>query len=105
LKDTQQEAEKLSKSMKSMDVNKMTLQQLEQYTKALNKELKQLEPGTKAFIETSKRLGDVEKRLGAVRKEVTDIKKGGEDLGKPSLWDVRFGVNKVNLAFKAMIAL
>ncbi|NBB31963.1 hypothetical protein [Cellulophaga sp. BC115SP] len=106
LKDTQQEAEKLSKSMKSMDVNKMTIQQLEQHTRALNKELKQLEPGTKAFIETSKRLGDVEKRLGAVKDEVNDIKKGAEELGKQGLWEkIAVGIGKVNLAFKAVIAL
>lgn len=106
LKATREEAEKMAKSMKGMDVGKMTLQQLEQHSRALNKELKQLEPGTKAFIETAKRLGEVDKQMGAVKNQVKGIKDGGEQLAKPTMWDkISGGVNKVNLAFKAIIAL
>lgn len=106
LDDTRKAADNLVKSMKGMDINKMTISQLEQHTKALNKEIKNLDPNTKAFVDGSKRLQEAQKRLSDVRTQVKGIQDGGEQLAKPTTWDkISGGVNKVNLAFKAMIAL
>lgn len=106
LDDTRKATDSLVKSLKGMDVNKMTISQLEQSTKALNKELKNLDPNTKAFVDGSKRLQEVQKRLSDVKTQVKGIQDGGEQLAKPTMWDkISGGVNKVNLAFKAMIAL
>lgn len=96
----------LNAEMKKMDVADMTLGQLKNHIKDLNKEMSALVPGTKAFNDAAARLGDAEKHFDAVNKQVKEIKKGGEDLGQPSMWDkISGGVGKMATAFNAMIAL
>ncbi len=96
----------LNAEMKKMDVADMTLGQLKNHIKDLNKELTTLVPNTKAFNDAAKRLGEAEKQFDAVKKQVVDIKKGGEDLAQPSMWDkISGGVGKMATAFNAFIAL
>jgi len=104
--ETQKAAEKLAAEMKKMDVADMTLGQLKNHIKDLNKELTTLVPNTKAFNDAAKRLGEAEKQFDAVKKQVVDIKKGGEDLAQPTMWDkISGGVGKMATAFNAFIAL
>lgn len=106
LKATTKEAETLAKSLKGMDVAKMTISQLEQYTKMLNKEIKLLDPNTKAFVDGSKKLQEAKARLNEVRTQVDGIKTSGEALAKPTMWDkITGGVNKIKVAMSAMVAL
>lgn len=96
----------LNAEMKKMDVADMTLGQLKNHIKDLNKELTTLVPNTKAFNDAAARLGEAEKHFDSVKKQVNEIKKGGEDLGQPSMWDkITGGVGKMATAFNAFIAL
>lgn len=106
LDDTTKAAEAAAKALKSMDLSKMTLGQLETHVKDLNKELKGLVPGTNAFIDATKRLQDAQTRLTGVRNEVKGIQTSSEELGKPTLWNkITGGIGTVGAAFKALMAL
>lgn len=96
----------LNAEMKKMDVADMTLGQLKNHIKDLNKEMTTLVPGTKAFNDAAARLGEAEKHFDSVNKQVKEIKKGGEDLGEPGLWGkITNGVKGVSSVFSGLIAL
>jgi TP901 family phage tail tape measure protein len=106
LKEAQKAAEEMAASMKKMDLADMTIQQLKNHIKDLNKEMSALVPGTNAFNEAAKRLGEAEKQFDGVKKQVNEIKKAGEDLAQPTMWDkISGGVGKITTAFNAFIAL
>jgi len=80
----QLEAE-IKKTREEMGTAGMTVKQLEGYYKQLNRELKDLTPGTDAYIEKTKDLQDVNTRLAAVRADTRAIK---EEVDKSkSTWD------------------
>ena len=96
----------LNAEMKKMDVADMTLGQLKNHIKDLNKELLGLVPGTKAFIDTSKRLDEAKDHFNGVTKQVDTIKKGAEDLGQPTLWGkITNGAKGMATVFQAFMAL
>lgn len=104
--DTQKAAEKLAAEMKKMDVADMSMAQLKNHIKDLNKELSTLTPNTKAFNDAAKRLGEAENQFEAVKKKVNEVKKAGEDIGQPTLWNrVVSGVGAISTAFGAFMAL
>ncbi|GAB2798749.1 hypothetical protein GCM10027275_50460 [Rhabdobacter roseus] len=106
LKETQQEAQKLAKELKTMDVSKMTMRQLEQHAKDLAKELKNADRSSQDFAKNAKRLGEVEKELGKAKKQAADLKNEGEGLGKPGLWSkISTGAKSVGTAFQGFLAL
>ena len=106
LEEVRKKQAELNAEMKKMDVADMTLGQLENHVKALNKELKELVPGTKAFIDATARLQDANKHLGAARDQVKGVKDEAEKLAEPSLWGrVSTGVKSITAAFNAFIAL
>lgn len=96
----------LNAEMRKMDVADMTLGQLRNHIKDLNKELLGLVPGTKAFIDTSKRLTEARDHFNNVTKQVDTIKKGAEDLGQPTLWGkITNGAKGMATVFQAFMAL
>lgn len=96
----------LNAEMKKMDLADMTVGQLKNHIKDLNKEILTLVPGTNAFNDATKRLGEAEKQFDGVKKQVNELKKGGEDLAQPSMWDkISGGVGKMTAAFNAFVAL
>ncbi|MCA0229883.1 MAG: phage tail tape measure protein [Bacteroidetes bacterium] len=106
LEEVRKKQAELNAEMKKMDLADMTLGQLENHVKSLNKELKGLVPGTQAFIDATERLQDANKHLGAARDQVKGIKTEAENLAQPTLWDkVSGGVGKMVNAFNAFIAL
>jgi hypothetical protein len=96
----------LNAEMKKMDVADMTLGQLKNHIKDLNKEMTALVPGTKAFNDAAARLGEAEKHFNSVNKQVKEIKQGGEDLGEPGLWSkITNGAKGLTTVFSGFIAL
>ncbi|PWJ49072.1 TP901 family phage tail tape measure protein, partial [Dyadobacter jejuensis] len=65
--------ESIKKTRVEMGTAGMTVKQLEGYYKQLNKELKDLTPGTDQYIEKTKELQDVNTRLSNVRKDVRAV--------------------------------
>ncbi|MDJ1500448.1 phage tail tape measure protein [Xanthocytophaga agilis] len=61
-----------------------TIKQLEQGTKALWSQLRNLTPGTDEFIKKSKEFDEVKGRLTSLKDEVNGVKKGFFDLGGAS---------------------
>ncbi|MVM35287.1 hypothetical protein GO755_35020 [Spirosoma sp. HMF4905] len=91
---------------KDVDVTTLSYGQLDNLIKQLNKDLKTLKPGTDEFITAAKRLGDAEKQFKGVKDEVNKIKEGGDELGKPTLWNkISAGVGTMAKAFNAFMAL
>jgi len=58
LKETQGQAAKLSKELKTMDVSKMTTRQLELAAKDLAKEMKNADRSSQDYVKNAKRLGE-----------------------------------------------
>ncbi|GAB4047089.1 hypothetical protein [Spirosoma litoris] len=91
---------------KEVDLTTLNYGQLDNLIKQLNKDLKTLKPGTDEFIAAAKRLGDAEKQFKGVKDEVAKIKEGGDELGKPTLWNkISTGVGTMAKAFNAFMAL
>lgn len=65
--------ESIKKTREEMGTAGMTVKQLEGYYRQLNKELKDLTPGTQEYIDKTKDLQDVNTRLAAVRKDVRAV--------------------------------
>ena len=106
LEEVRKKQAELNAEMKKMDLADMTLGQLENHVKSLNKELKGLVPGTQAFIDATERLQDANKHLSAARDQVKGIKTEAENLAQPTMWDkVSGGVGKMVNAFNAFVAL
>ncbi len=63
----------IKKVREEMGTAGMTVKQLEGYHRQLNKEIKDLTPGTDAYIEKSKDLQEVNTRLANVRKDVRAV--------------------------------
>jgi len=106
LKETQEQAAKLSKELKLMDVSKMTIRQLEIAAKDLAKEMKNADRSSQEYVKNAKRLGEVEKELDKAAKQAKALKQEGEDLGKPTLWNkITTGVKGFGTAFQAVLAL
>lgn len=106
LKETQDQAAKLSKELKTMDVSKMTVRQLELAAKDLAKEMKNADRSSQDYVKNAKRLGEVERELGKAKDQAEKLRKEGQALGTPTLWSkITTGVNAVNTAFKAMFLL
>jgi len=106
LKETQDQAARLAKELKGMDVTKMTIRQLELHAKDLAKELKNADRSSQDFAKNSKRLGEVEKELGKAKAQAKALKDEGEKLAKPGIWNsLSNGVKLVGNAFNAIVAL
>ena len=75
--DSKQEIKELEaeikKTREEMGNAGMTVKQLEGYSKQLNKEIKDLTPGTAEYIEKTKELKDVNDRLSNVRQDVRGV--------------------------------
>ncbi len=106
LKDAQDQAAKLSKELKTLDLSKMTIRQLEIHAKDLAKEMKNADRASQDYVKNAKRLGEVEKELDKAAKQAKALKSEGEELGKPGLWSkITSGVKGVGGAFQAIMAL
>lgn len=106
LTETEAAAKKVVSQMKQMDIGSMTMQQLINHSKQLQRELKGMERDTIGYVETAKRLGEVEREMKKATDETIKLKQGGEDLAKPTMWQkITGGVNSIGGAFKAMMAL
>ncbi|MFN8347420.1 MAG: phage tail tape measure protein [Spirosomataceae bacterium] len=68
----------------TMGLAGMTVRQLTDYQKALNKEIKDLTPGTEEYINKTRDLQEVNTRLDAVRKDVRAVTE--EAKGSQSTW-------------------
>lgn len=98
--------EDLTKSLKQMDTSKMTFQQLQNYVKALNKELKGMVPESAAATAQLKKIGEAEAQLKKVTDQAKQIKAEGQNLGQPGLWGkVSAGIGTIGTAFQAIMAL
>ena len=106
LKEVQDQAAKLSKELKTMDVSKMTIRQLELAAKDLAKEMKNADRSSQDYVKNAKRLGEVERELGKAQKQAKALKNEGENLAKPTIWQkIVSGVTSVGMAFKAIFVL
>ena len=106
LKTTQEQAAKLAKELKTMDVSAMSMRQLELHAKDLAKELKNADRSSQDYVKNAKRLGEVERELEKAKKQAAALKAEGDDLGKPGLWSkITSGVKGVGTAFQAIMAL
>jgi len=82
--------------------------QLISRSKALNRELKSLAPGTKRFIDATKELKDVNTRLRAIRDQTRGVSEAMQEVRIAGIKlpdGLVKGINGVNTAFKALIAL
>ncbi|WP_254561793.1 hypothetical protein [Dyadobacter diqingensis] len=106
LKDAQEQAAKLTKELKNMDVTKMTFSQLQTYIKNLNKELKNMVPDSAAATAQLKKIGEAEAQFKKVTDQAKKIKEEAGDLGQPGLWGkITSGVKSIGTVFQAIIAL
>ena len=69
----------IKKVREEMGTSGMTVKQLENYYRQLNKELKDLTPGTEEYIKKTEDLRDVNTRLAAVRKDVRAVADEADD--------------------------
>ncbi|CAG4992195.1 hypothetical protein DYBT9275_00912 [Dyadobacter sp. CECT 9275] len=98
--------EQLTKELKNMDTSKMTFQQLQNYVKALNKELKGMVPDSAAATAQLKKIGEAEAQLKKVTQQAQQIKNEAANLGQNTLWSkVSSGIKSVGTAFQAILAL
>lgn len=106
LQDTEKAAAALVKQLRTMDVSKMSMKELNLEAKNLAKEMLSADRNTKAYADTAKRLGEVERELGKAKVQAQQLKGAGEDLAKPNLWQkITGGVKTVSGAFNAIMAL
>jgi len=106
LKETQEQAAKLTKELRNMDVTKMTFSQLKTYVNDLNKELKNMVPGSAQATAQLKKIGEAEAQFKKVSDQAKKIKDEAADLGQPGLWGkITSGVKSIGTAFQAIIAL
>lgn len=105
--DANKEAVKeVNRQLKLMDPSKMTIQQLENLSRQLAKEMKNADRSTAEYVANAKKLGQVEQQLAKSKDEARKLVDAGKDLEKPSMWQkITSGVNTVGGAFKAMMAL
>jgi TP901 family phage tail tape measure protein len=103
--DNKAEIKELEASIKSvreeMGVSGMTVKQLEGYYKQLNREIKDLTPGTDAY---KAKMGDLQEVNSALNTHRQTIRGVGDEVEKqPSLWDrAKAGVMTFFAAFGAM---
>ena len=106
LMETLKASEKLAAEMKKLDIADMTLGQLENHIKALNRELKGCVIGTQQYIDVTKRLDEAKEYIAKSRDQVKEVKEEAEKLAEPTLWGkVSMGVKSMAMAFNAFIAL
>ncbi|MCE7061256.1 hypothetical protein [Dyadobacter sp. CY343] len=106
MKEAQEQAAKLSKELKVMDVSKMTIRQLELAAKDLAKEMKNADRASADYVKNAKRLGEVEGELKKANATAKALRLEGENLAKPTLWSrITSGVKSVGTAFQAILAL
>ncbi|MGN7887408.1 phage tail tape measure protein [Dyadobacter sp. 22481] len=78
--------EDLTKSVKQMDTSKMTFQQLQNYVKQLNKELKSMVPESAQANAQLKKIGEAEAQLKKVTDQARKLREEAAGLAKPGLW-------------------
>jgi|GEM_PF-1208994 len=84
-----------------MGVSGMTVRQLEGYYRQLNREIKDLTPGTEAYIQKAQQITEVNTALSTHRQTVRGVNEEVEK--QPSLWDkAKAGVMVFFAAFGAM---
>ncbi|WP_028668243.1 hypothetical protein [Runella zeae] len=106
LKGVEDQAKNAAKALKSMDVGEMTVKQLTRHVSDLKKEVANIPPGMAKTNDSVKRLKEAEAQLVKLKTEVGLIKKGGEDLGKPTIWQkITQGAGNMMNVFKAFMAL
>lgn len=105
--DANKEAVKgVTQQLKLMDPSKLTIQQLENLSRQLAKEMKNADRSTAEYVANAKKLGQVEQQLAKSKDEARKLVDAGKDLEKPTMWQkITSGVNTVGGAFKAMMAL
>ncbi len=106
IKENDKAAQALAKTLKNMNVSAMSMKQLENYAKSLQKEIATMDRNSKEFINTNKRLGEVQREYQRAKQEAMQLRQETETLAKPSLWQkLTGGINSVGGAFKAIMAL
>ncbi len=80
LKDAEKAAAALVKQLRTMDVSKMSMKELNLEAKNLAKEMLGADRNTKAYADNAKRLGEVESELGKAKKQANLLKQEGAAL-------------------------
>ena len=86
LKASQEQAAKLSKELKTLDIAGMTIRQLELHAKDLAKEIKNADRSSQDFAKNTTRLKEVEKELDKARLQAKGIYDEAQKLAKPGIW-------------------
>lgn len=87
LKATQEQAAKLTKELKTMDLSKMTIRQLEIYAKDLAKELKNADRSAADFAKNDKRLTEVKNELEKAKQQASGLYGEAKKLAEPGVWN------------------
>ena len=86
LKATTDQAAKLTKEMKTMDLTKLTIRQLEIHAKDLAKELKNADRTSQDFAKNDKRLAEVKKELEKAKLQASGLYGEAKKLAQPGMW-------------------
>lgn len=86
LKETQEQAKKLSNELKTMDVATLSMRQMELLLKDLNKEWKNMPQNSKEAVDQMKKIGEVEKQMKLVKDQADKIKSAAMGLAQPGMW-------------------
>lgn len=104
-------AAELGREMADLGGAGANMAQLITRSRQLNRELKSLVPGTKRFIQVTEELKQVNSRLKDIRQQTKGVSNDLDEMRiagfkvPPAMQGIANGVNKVQMAFRAFIAL